>query len=86
MDETKKMQEKLIKEFTEEYMEPLFYFCLKKTGDSEEAQDLTQDIALNILTALNGKTIPANFSAWVWKIARNRYSVWAEGSIGGRSR
>ncbi|MBR3824224.1 MAG: sigma-70 family RNA polymerase sigma factor [Lachnospiraceae bacterium] len=78
MDETKKMQEKLIKEFTEEYMEPLFYFCLKKTGDSEEAQDLTQDIALNILTALNGKIIPANFSAWVWKIARNRYSVWAD--------
>ena len=78
MDETKKMQEKLIQEFTENYMEPLFYFCLKKTGDSEEAQDLTQDIALNILTALNGKSIPTNFSAWVWKIARNRYSVWAD--------
>ncbi len=72
------MQEKLIKEFTENYMEQMFYFCLKKTGDSEEAQDLTQDIALNILTALNGKTIPTNFSAWVWKIARNRYSVWAD--------
>ena len=39
---------------------------------------MTQDIALNILTALNGKTIPTNFSAWVWKIARNRYSVWAD--------
>lgn len=72
------MQEKLIKEFTENYMEQMFYFCLKKTGDSEEAQDLTQDIALNILTALNGKIIPTNFSAWVWKIARNRYSAWAD--------
>ncbi len=78
MEDTKKMQEKLIKEFTENYMEQMFYFCLKKTGDSEEAQDLTQDIALNILTALNGKIIPTNFSAWVWKIARNRYSVWAD--------
>ncbi|MBP3352391.1 MAG: sigma-70 family RNA polymerase sigma factor [Lachnospiraceae bacterium] len=78
MEETKKMQEKLIKEFTENYMEQMFYFCLKKTGDSEEAQDLTQDIALNILTALNGKIIPTNFSAWVWKIARNRYSAWAD--------
>ena len=50
------MQEKLIKEFTENYMESLFYFCLKKTGDSEEAQDLTQDIALNILSALDEPT------------------------------
>lgn len=78
MEEAKKMQEKLIQEFTEGYMEQVFYFCLKKTGDSEEAQDLTQDIALNILTALNGKIIPENFPAWVWKIARNRYSVWAD--------
>lgn len=72
------MIEELIAEFTEHYMEKLFYFCLKKTGNSIEAEDLTQDIALNILTALNKGTIPDHFSAWVWRIARNRYSVWAD--------
>ena len=71
-------QEKLAEEFVEQYMEKLFYFCLKKTGDSHEAEDLTQDIALQVLTALQGGTAPRNFSAWVWKIARNRYSVWAD--------
>lgn len=68
----------LIMEFTKNYMEKVFFFCLKKTGNQTEAEDLTQDIALHILTALNSGTIPNHFSAWVWQIARNRYSVWAD--------
>ena len=67
----------LIKEFAEHYMETLFYFCLKKTSNSTEAEDLTQDIALNVLTALGKGTVPENFSAWIWQIARNRYAAWA---------
>lgn len=77
MQETNKMRYQLINEFAENYMEKLFYFCLKKTGSHTEAEDLTQDIALQIITALNKGTIPTSFSAWVWQIARNRYSVWA---------
>ena len=78
MQKTKDMRDSIIREFTENYMEKLFYFCLKKTGDHVEAEDLTQDIALQIITALNKGTIPVSFSAWVWQIARNRYSVWAK--------
>ncbi|MBQ8448478.1 MAG: sigma-70 family RNA polymerase sigma factor [Clostridia bacterium] len=77
MQETNKMRDRLINEFAENYMEKLFYFCLKKTGSHTEAEDLTQDIALQIITALNQGTIPTSFSAWVWQIVRNRYSVWA---------
>ncbi len=77
MSNTNEMRELLMKDFAENYMEQLYYFCLKKTGDSYEAEDLTQDIALNILTAINGGTVPEAFSAWVWQIARNRYSKWA---------
>ncbi len=78
MAENNLMTEKYTAAFTENYMEKLFYFCLRKTGNSTEAEDLTQDIALTILTALNKGTIPKNFSAWVWQIARNRYAVWAD--------
>lgn len=62
---------------TKEYMQKLFYFCLKKTGNRNEAENLASDIMLNILTSLDRGNIPVNFSAWVWQIARNRYSVWA---------
>ena len=78
MQETNEMRGRLINEFVENYMEKLFYFCSKKTGTHIEAEDLTQNIALQIITALNKGTIPTSFSAWVWQIARNRYSVWAK--------
>ena len=78
MQKANEMRDLLINEFAENYMEKLFYFCLKKTGSHIEAEDLTQDIALQIITALNKSTIPTSFSAWVWQIARNRYSVWAK--------
>ena len=78
MQETRAMCDRLIQEFTDHYMENLFYFCLKKTGDHVEAEDLTQDIALNIITALNKGTVPASFSAYVWQIARNRYARWSD--------
>ena len=77
MQSTNEMRDRLMNEFAENYMEKLFYFCLKKTGNHHEAEDLTQDIALQIITALHSGIIPTSFSAWVWQIARNRYSLWA---------
>ena len=78
MQEANGMRDRLINEFAENYMEKLFYFCLKKTGNHTEAEDLTQEIALQIITALNKGTIPTSFSAWVWQIARNCYAKWAK--------
>ena len=78
MQESNEIKDKLINEFSENYAEKIFYFCLKKTGNPNDADDLTQDIAFQIIMALNKGTIPNNFSAWIWQIARNRYSVWAK--------
>ena len=72
------VREKLLAEFTEEYMEKIFYFCLKKTDSNFEAEDLTQDIAINVFCEINKGTAPVCFSAWIWQIVRNRYSVWAK--------
>lgn len=68
-----------IQEFAEQYMDKLFYFCLKKTGNSWEAEDLTADIALCVVSELRRGVVPLQFPAWVWRIARNRYSAWAAG-------
>lgn len=77
MSQRESIGRQLTKNYVENYMGNVFYFCLKKTGDSVEAEDLTSDISLNIVEALEKGTIPTSFSAWVWQIARNRYSVWA---------
>ncbi len=71
-------KKRIINEFTENYTAKLFYFCLKKTGNSYDAEDLASDIALNIIASLEKGTVPMNFSAWVWQVARNRYSAWAD--------
>ena len=78
MSPTQIMAEKLISEFTGNYMEKLFYFCLRKTGNTHEAEDLAQDVTLNVVYGLKKGHIPDSFSAWVWKIARNRYYLWAK--------
>ena len=78
MQEPNETRKNLINDFSQNYMAKIFYFCLRKTGNNFEAEDLTQDIALQVISALNKGTIPTSFSAWVWQIARNRYSVWAK--------
>ena len=74
----KSVKEEYLNSLTQNYMDKLFYFCLKKTGNSFEAENLTSDILLNIITSLERGNEPDNFEAWVWGIARNRYSVWAK--------
>lgn len=68
----------LVNNFYSDYMEKLYYFCLKKTGSTYEAEDLTSDITVSIISELHRGVIPTSFSAYIWKIARNRYSMWAD--------
>lgn len=67
-----------IKLFAEQYYEKIFYFSLKKTGSHTEAEDLTSEIALDIISALRKGVIPEFFSAYVWKCARSRYAKWVQ--------
>ncbi|MBO5511250.1 MAG: RNA polymerase sigma factor [Clostridia bacterium] len=69
---------RLAEEYARDYMGKIFYFCLRKTGDSHEAEDLASDITLQILTALHEGVEILSFPAWVWQIARNRYALWAK--------
>ena len=78
MQETNEACAQSINDFAENYMEKLFYYCLKRTGNQFDADDLTQDIALTVITALNKGTVPQSFPAWVWQIAHNRYVRWAK--------
>ena len=64
--------------FAEEYLGKIFYFCLRKTGNETEAEELSSEISLEVLRALAGGAVPERFSAWVWQISKNRYARWAE--------
>lgn len=62
---------------TNEYMEKIFYYSLRKTGSREEAEELVQDIMLELFTSLSRGYVIENEPAWVWAVVRNRYARWA---------
>ena len=70
--------ENLIRHFADDYFEKLYYFCLKKTSSENEAEDLTQEIAVAVIHELRKGIAPNNFPAWVWQITRNKYARWAD--------
>lgn len=65
-----------VEHYCNNYLQKVFFFCLKRTGSQNEAEELASEINIEIISGLQ-KYIPVNFSAWVWQIARNRYSRWA---------
>lgn len=70
--------------FAKDYLGAIFYYCLRKTGNEKEADELASDISLAVLQGLAGGAVPERFSAWVWKIVKNRYARWAAGKRTGR--
>lgn len=64
--------------FASEYMGPMFYYCLKKTGNKNDAEELASDIALAVIHAIANYPPPEYFSAWVWRVAHNRYVRWCK--------
>lgn len=73
-----KTSEALVREYVTEFMEKVYYFCLKKTGSPDGADELAQDISLGIISSLSKGTVPEDFAAYVWRSARNRYADYAE--------
>ena len=64
--------------YCNEFLEKIYYFCLKKTGDVLSAEDLSSEISTEILSALHKGALPERFEAWVWQIARNRFARWVK--------
>ena len=63
--------------FAKEYLGKVFYFCLKKTGNEQDAAELAGDIGLEVVQAFARGKQPENFDAWLWTLARNRWAKWA---------
>ncbi|MBR6051010.1 MAG: sigma-70 family RNA polymerase sigma factor [Clostridia bacterium] len=63
--------------FAKEYLGKVFYFCLKKTGSDDDAEELSSDIACEVISSLSRGASPENFDAWVWTVARRRWAKFA---------
>ncbi|MBQ4575024.1 MAG: RNA polymerase sigma factor [Clostridia bacterium] len=55
------------------FVDPLLRFCIKRTSNRTDAEDLASDILLCVLEGM-GKYEIASLDAWIWRIAHNRYA------------
>ena len=55
----------------ERYCHKVHQKCLSFTKDDVQAEDLTQDIFLKLITKLNGYKHQARFSTWLYSITHN---------------
>lgn len=55
------------------YIEPIYRFCLKRLSNRTEAEDLAQEILLNVLEGVNKQNIK-NLNSYIWRVAHNRYA------------
>ena len=72
--------------YAESYLGSVFYYCLKKTGNHNEAEELAADISLTVLDQLRKAPPPERFSPWLWTIARRRYARWVDARTRERER
>lgn len=62
--------------YCEQFLEKIFYFSLRKTGNEHDAEELASEISTEVLSSLKRGAQPQSFQAWVWRIARNRWARW----------
>lgn len=61
----------------QQILEKLYFYALKKTGNSHEAEDFAQEVLTEAWTSLRNGSRPEHFAYWIWGIARHRYARWA---------
>ncbi len=52
--------------------EPIFNFCLRLTGDADDAADCTQKTFIKVYQRIGGLKIPGAWKSWLYQIALNQ--------------
>lgn len=67
---------KKIEEIYKTYEKPIFQYFYGLTGNSHLAEELTQETFFQVLRTFSGFRGEAQVTTWLYKIARNVYSMW----------
>jgi RNA polymerase sigma factor (sigma-70 family) len=63
------------------FLDKIYAFSYKRTRNHVDADDLSQEILLEIFSSLSKTGSIRNFNAWIWRIAHNTFCQWLEGKI-----
>jgi len=60
------------------YAGPIFGYCIKRLNNIQDAEDLSQEILLEIVIFISKGIDVRNTDTYIWKIAHNRYARWLD--------
>ena len=69
-------QEALLRVFETEMIPKIYGFCRVKLGAVEDAEDLSQDICLEVLQAIHAGKEIGNLNAFVWSVSNHMFYNW----------
>lgn len=60
----------------EEYLSKILGFCYQKVNSKEDAEDLAQEITLEVLKAMRGGKQIENLNAFIWSVTNHTFCKW----------
>ena len=72
------MEQENINRYIEETAKTVFLYCLARTNSKDEAEDLSQDILLEILKSACNLRDDKAFYNFMWAVANNVYKNWCK--------
>lgn len=52
----------------------IFFYCVKRCNSRMDAENMSQDILLDIIININKEIVIENFDSYIWKICNNHYA------------
>ena len=65
------MDRQTAERITTEYLSAIYGFSVKRCKNLQDAEDLSQDISIKVLTALQNHNDIVDFDKYIWSIAHN---------------
>ena len=62
-------------EIEEGLIETTYLFCYRKIGNSQDAEDVAQDILVEAIKAIRRGKSFVSFYSWFWAMAKNRVNM-----------
>lgn len=63
------------------HADKIFFYCVKRCNSRIDAEDLSQDILLDIIININKGIEIKNFDYYIWKICKNHYSKYVNKKV-----
>ena len=64
------------KQFEEVYLPKVLGFCYQKVNSREDAEDLSSEIAFEVLKAIHSGKVIENLGAFVWSVSNHTFFKW----------